>query len=186
LYFITLSNYSLNTYDENVFYKKYEFFADIFSTSYGFGKSLQKTQFKLEKYSDTEINTKMNSALYKIPIYGALCKYEFYKYMRMNYNSDIHGTNDQRIRAIYTSLVNELKINNSLSIQQKKEIINQINTIKENDELHYTEMKHNGFFYRLYNKMIDKRIKNEINPDVVTDILDLMNSVCIDEIKKKK
>ncbi len=155
---LSLTNYSTNQYQKISFYKKYEFFADIFATSYGFGPHIYR-DYVTEELRNLEFMEKLHCVgINHLPILRALYKYSSYKYIRNNMAADEHGTNVERGRAIYTSLVKELENNPDLSENQIKAIKSDIALLKESDEYFINERKENGFWYKLYNKLVSESI----------------------------
>jgi hypothetical protein len=155
---LALTNYSTNQYQKISFYKKYEFFADIFATSYGFGPHIYR-DYVTEELRNLEFMEKLHCVgINHLPVLRALYKYSSYKYIRNNMAADEHGTNVERGRAIYTSLVKELENNPDLSENQIKAIKSDIALLKESDEYFINERKENGFWYKLYNKLVSESI----------------------------
>lgn len=178
LEFITLNDYTQKVYNDNVYYCKYEFFADIFASSYGFSKNLYKGLLTYAKDSNDYYNKVFDHGFYKCSLFNIPAKIEMYKMTRRKYLADEHGTTDQRITAIYTDLINELNTNEDLTQSQRKAITEQIAEIKEMDDQYYEDIKlTGGFFYKLYNKIIDHRITG-VDKTIEDKILNPIKEIC--------
>lgn len=183
---ITLSRYAKNQYAQQVFYRKYEFFADIFASAYGFGPSLYKTISNWEsKDYDFIYNKVFNKGLYKVPLFKAMAYYGAYNRIRNEMVIDEHGEAYERASAMYTNLINELKNNPDLTTSQKKAIEDDCKMYKTLDEKYYNMNKKDGALYKTYNKMIAKKIttkSDKVEDLVLGPILDIAK----EENKKKK
>lgn len=179
--FITMSNYTQKVYRDNVYYQKYEYFADIFASSYGFAKSIYKGLIKYDKQNDDMFDDFYNTGFYKIPFINVCTKMHTYTRVREIYLRNEHGTTDQRGTAIYTDLMNELQTNPDLTIEQKKSITEQLKSIKSADDEYINDKRKNsGFLYKWYNKIIDHRI-NGYDKTVEDKILNPIKEVCMEE-----
>ena len=156
---ITGSTYNVKKLKELSFYKKYEFFADIFASSYGFGPDLYKNVKEneigvinnIQQYDLVGIN---NISLFKVAILK-----NRWKELRQLLTSDTHGSANERGNAIYTALIIELENNKTLTTTQKREIEQYISEIKKADEAYYKDRCQKGFWFKYYNRLIDDRIK---------------------------
>ena len=183
---LSLNNYTANQYAKNSFYKKYEFFADIFATSYGFGADLWKSNTETNINFSKQIDDFYLFGLNKMPFFKSLFKTQLLIYELNASKYDAHGTNRERAINTYTALQQELKTNPCLTAEQKKEIQADIQTIIEADEAYYKEEKESGFWFRYYNKLIDSRIKGEESKDTVDQVLKPIQEVCKENIGKIK
>lgn len=155
---ISLSKFAQNSYAKQVFYRKYEFFADIFASAYGFGPQLYKSIIHTEAYYENYVyDTIFAKGLYKIPIIKAIAFYGNYMRSRDYVNVDEHGEGYQRSSAMYTNLMAELKNNPDLTPEQKKAIEEDCKMYKKIDDEYYEKCKKDGFLYKLYNKMLRKK-----------------------------
>ncbi len=181
---LSLTNYSTNQFQKISFYKKYEFFADIFATSYGFGPHIYR-DYITEELRNLDFLNKINVVgINHLPALRALFKYSSYKAIRNAMAADVHGTNTERGRAIYTALTKELENNMDLSESQIKAIKNDIALLQASDEFYINERKDNGgFWFNLYNKLVSESINNI---DTRTDelILKPIKNICEESIKK--
>lgn len=158
LKFISLSRYAQNKQAKEIFYKKYEFFADIFASAYGFGPALYKNLAKSETENMNFIYDKaFSKCLFKIPAYKAFAFYNNYIRMRDYETVDEHGGAYERASAIYTNLSYELKNNPDLTISQKKAIQHDIDLLKKIDDEYYKDNAKKGFLYKWFNKVLKKR-----------------------------
>ena len=165
---LTLSRFTSKTYSKATFYKRWEFFADIFATSYGFGP---------ETYSFlASIITNSLDEYKDMNLHG---KYNIYKTYLEDSNYDVHGTNKQRLQNMYTDLVHELQNNTMLTTDQKKQIQSQIDEMKMISEKVYEIRKVNGnsLLAKSYNKLIDDRI-NGVSHDTEEKILKPLDDLC--------
>ncbi len=179
-----LTNYSTNQYQKISFYKKYEFFADIFATSYGFGPHIYR-DYITEELRNLDILNKLNIVgINHIPFLRASFKYNSYKAIRRSMLADVHGTNTERGRAMYTALMKELENNPDLSEKQIKDIKADITLLKEADDFYINERRDNGgFWFILYNKLVSERINNKIDDKVDELILGPIKNICEESIK---
>lgn len=186
LQLITLSRYAQNKYSQQVFYQKYEYFADIFASAYGFGPNL----YNILIDSDTDFNKKLesifNSGIYKVPFIKAIALYNAYQHMRDISSVDEHGESYQRASAMYTNLINEIKNNPDLTKEQKEAIKADCDMYKKLDDKYYQDNKKKGVLYKLYNKMLTKKItqKSEKVEDLVLGpILEVAKETSNEKIK---
>lgn len=181
---LTLSRYNTNQYHKMSFIKKYEFFADIFATSYGYGPQLWRG-LAASQLQDIEAVYKMTKiGINRIPLFDAIWKCSLYKRLRyLNYN-DEHGSINDRAKNIYTMLVKELETNTDLNNEQRKAIMADIEALKKADEKYYEDQKISGFWYGMYNKLIDERI-NGTEFKTEEEILKPIIQVCQESINKE-
>lgn len=183
---LSLNNYTVKEYSKISFYKKYEFFADVFAASYGFGADLWKSNIKTEIKIRKEEDNYWLSGLNKVPFFKALFKTQALIYELKNEKIDEHGSGRERAINTYTALMQELKTNPSLTGDQKKEIQADIQRIIDADEAFYQEEKENGFWFKYYNKLIDKRIKGEQSEDTIEQVLKPIQELCNENPQKIK
>lgn len=164
---LTLSKFTNKVYSKSVFYKRWEFFADIFATSYGFGPET----YNFLANTVTDQLSGINMGLY--------WKYHLYKRYIENSEYDVHGTNKQRLQNIYTDLVHELNSNTDLTSEQRKNIQKQIDDLKRISEFTYEQRKVNGksLLAKAYNRLIDDRI-NEVSHKTEEEILKPIDDLC--------
>ena len=165
---LTLSRFTNKTYAKVTFFKRWEFFADIFATSYGFGP---ETYSFLSSIVDDYLKTNDGMSMYD--------KYHIYKTYLETCEYDIHGTNKQRLQNMYTDLVHEIQTNTHLTTDQKKQIQLQIDQLTAISEQVYQNRKSNSksLFTKAYNKLIDDRI-NGISHDTEEKILKPIDDLC--------
>lgn len=183
---VSLSRFAQNKYANQVFYRKYEHFADIFASAYGFGPSMYKNLIIMDKsnkdYIDNQLFTR---GIYKVPLFKAIAIYGAYNRERDYIAVDEHGETYQRSSAIYTNLVNELKNNPDLTPSQKKALLNDCNMFKKLDDEYHENMKRNGCLYNIYNKMINKKITTK-DETIENLVLEPIMEVAIENQSKKK
>ena len=183
--FLTCSSFVSNNINKMAMTKKYEFFADIFATSHGFGPELYKNLSSNEKMS--------NDAFYKSDIVGinnisllkAAVMCARYKELRQLRNADTHGTADQRGSAMLTSLCRELQINKSLTSDQKKSIMKDIEELERANQIFNEDKKQGGFWFKFYDKLVQERI-NGHDIQVEENILKSIEAVCKECSAKNK
>lgn len=182
---ITLSNYIVDKQSEISFVKKYEFFADIFASSYGYAPSLYKNQVKyhnemIQKLVEKDLVGMNDPSLLKM---GYMQKQ--WKLIRRAMVNDPHGVWIQRGNAMCTALQNELKNNTSLTTSQRKEIENHIKSLKTADETYYKDQVENsGFWLKFYESCIKDRIDGK-DLDTEEKILEPIQRV-VDECMQTK
>lgn len=177
LKFISLSRYAQNTQAKEVFYKKYEFFADIFASAYGFGPALYKNLSKTETETIDFIHNKVfDKCLFKIPVVKAFAIHSDYIRMRDFESVDEHGGAYERASAMYTNLTYELKNNPDLTVSQKKAIQHDIDLLKAVDDQYYKDNEKKGFLYKWFNKVLKKR-QTTYNTTIEELILQPMSEV---------
>lgn len=158
LNFISLSRFAQNSYQKQIFYKKYEYFADIFASSYGFSpilfKKLSQSELDDDRYLKNDV---FNKFLYKIPMFKAAALLNSYQRIRDYEIIDEHGGAFERGSAMYTNLINELKTNKDLTKSQIESIKADIDLMKNIDESYIKERKINGISFIIYNNYIKKR-----------------------------
>ena len=181
---IALNNYTVNQYSKITFYKRYEFFADVFATSYGFGSDLFNSLNKINEINLKNVDKDLIIGINKIPFFKSIAKTNFYVLLNKNRKVDVHGTRNERSVNMYTALVHELQSNASLTSDQKKAIQHDINLIIEADEQYYKDMKESGFWFKYYNKLIDERIKGKVSKDTVEEVLKPIEEICKETMKK--
>jgi hypothetical protein len=182
---ITLSNYVLNKYQEQSFTKKYEFFADIFASSYGYAPHLYKNQVKynnelIVKLLEKDLVGMNDPSLLKM---GYMQKQ--WKIIRRAMVNDCHGVWIQRGNAMYTALQYELKNNTTLTTSQRKEIENHMKQLLEADITYYKDQTENsGFWLKFYETVIQDRIDGK-DPKTEEEILAPIQK-CVNECMTKK
>lgn len=164
---LTLSRFTKKNYSKVTFYKRWEFFADIFATSYGFGPET----YNFLADSVTEQLDNLDMSLYQ--------KYHLYKEYIDNSEYDVHGTNKQRLQNIYTDLMHELQTNTELTSEQRKLISNQIDQLKRISEQVYENRKVNSksALAKAYNRLIDDRI-NDVSHETEEELLKPIDDFC--------
>ena len=101
-------------------------------------------------------------------------------------NSDEHGVWIQRGSAMYTALSAELKNNTSLTTSQRKEIEEHLKLLQEADETYYKDQKENsGFWLKFYETVIEDRV-NGNDRQTEEEILEPIQRVVEECLKKKK
>ena len=181
---ISLSDYTANEYAKLSFTKKYEFFADIFASSYGFAPSLYKNLVKMNNDLIKNILGKdlvgMNDpSLLKM---GYMNKQ--WRLIKKTLNNDVHGTWIQRGTAMYTALSNELKNNTSLTTSQRKEIETHLNSLQKADEIYYKDQKENsGFWTKFYESVINDKIngKDRVTEEQILEPIQRIAQECINK-----
>lgn len=168
---IALNDYTVNQYAKISFYKRYEFFADAFASSYGFGPHLQIALQKMQKDYDKFMDDEYIRGINKIPFFKSMFKTQALIYQLRYSRVDVHGTQQERSRNTYTMLMQELKTNPTLTSEQKKNIQQDIELLLEADEKFYKERQESNFWFKYYNKLLDQRIQNKINEDTITEVL---------------
>lgn len=182
LHFLLLSDYTTNTYEKISFRKRWEFFADVFATSYGFSPNMYKFLIDANKSLDDYENF-YDVGINKIPFIRAIYKTQMYIHVNRYTNHDNHGTLDQRAQNMYTALVQELKTNPDLTQKQKDEIKQQIDLVKAANDIYYKDKAQtNGFWFKYYNKLIDNRINDKNGNDTEEYILEPIKEICREEI----
>lgn len=181
---IALNNYTVNQYSKISFYKRYEFFADVFATSYGFGADLFNSLNKINEINLKNVDKDLIIGINKIPFFKSIAKTNFYILLNKNRKVDVHGTRNERSVNMYTALVHELQSNASLTSDQKKAIQHDIDLINEADEQYYKDMKESGFWFKYYNKLIDERIKGKVSKDTIEEVLKPIEEICKETMKK--
>ena len=181
---IALNNYTVNQYSKISFYKRYEFFADVFATSYGFGADLFNSLNKINEVNLKNVDKELIVGINKIPFFKSIAKTNFYILLNKNRKVNVHGTRNERSVNMYTALVHELQSNASLTSDQKKAIQHDIDLINEADEQYYKDMKESGFWFKYYNKLIDERIKGKVSKDTVEEVLKPIEEICKETMKK--
>ena len=183
---LTLNHYSKHYINDSFFLRKYENFADIFSSSYGYGLEMVKFAHKNHKQALSQIDEMYDhTLLFKIPLVSVIGKSVKYNEFREACLLDEHGSYDQRVAAIYTAYVHEIETNEDLTPAQKKELLKSIELIKVADESFYDSVKYNGFCMKFYNKLIDHRIKGT-DKTVEEKILKPMEEICKEDLSKKR
>lgn len=183
--FLTCSTFVSNNINKITMTKKYEFFADIFATSHGFGPDLYKDLTKEEK--------DMTDSFYKDDIVGinnisllkAAVMCSRYKELRQLRDIDVHGTSAQRGSAMLTSLYRELQINKSLTSDQKKSIMKDIEELEKANQIFNEDKKQGGFWFKFYDKLVQERI-NGHDIQVEENILKSIETVCKECSSKNK
>ena len=181
---IALNNYTINQYSKISFYKRYEFFADVFAASYGFGADLFNSLNKLNEVNLKNVDKELIVGINKIPFFKSIAKTNFYVLLNKNRKVNVHGTRNERSVNMYTALVHELQSNASLTSDQKKAIQHDIDLINEADEQYYKDMKESGFWFKYYNKLIDERIKGKVSKDTIEEVLKPIEEICKETMKK--
>lgn len=185
---LSLSNYNASQYQKLSFIKKYEFFADIFATSYGYGPNLYRG-LSADYYKNLENFYKNKKVgINRIPLFDAAFKSTFYKYLRNMSTNDEHGTQSERATNMYTALVKELETNASLNNEQRKAIKADIEALKKADDTFYEQRKQHGIWYNLYNKLIDDRIKgidHRTEEEILQPIIEACQKSLNEESSKK-
>lgn len=167
--FVSLSRFAKKNYTKEIFYRKYEYFADIFASAYGFGPSMYKNISREETNNNKFIDGLYSRGIYKIPFVKAMAIYSQYKRDRDLAMIDDHGEAYERASAMYTNLLNEIKTNSDLTPAQKKAIEIDLKIYKKIDEEYYEQNKKDGCLYKAYNKMLAKKITTK--SDKVEDLI---------------
>lgn len=174
---LALSNYNANQYAKISFYKRYEFFADVFAASYGFGADLYKNLNAMDVKGNKQDEEFLAVGLNKIPMFKSLVLTQKAIYLYNTYRHEMHGSMKERNVNMYTALVEELKTNPALTPSQKKSITDQIKAIEEADEAFYNEQKQDGFWFKYYNKLIDNRVKGKTSKVTIKEVLEPIKQI---------
>jgi hypothetical protein len=183
---LSLSTYNANKTCENSgFLKKYEFFADIFATSYGFGPDLYSDLLNSQTEAISNLIEKDLVGINNISLFKAGYLNLRYKEIRNVYKWDVHGTANDRAKAMYTALMKEIESNRTLNSKQKEEIESSIKALKDADEAYYNDKKQDGFWFKYFNEMIDERIQGK---DIQTEeaILAPIERIVKESVNKTK
>lgn len=179
---ITLSDYTINTYNKISFLKKYEYFADVFATSYGFSTDL----YKFIKTSDDDVEKYLKSkevGINKIPLFKLIYRANMHKIVRREFQTDPHGSAFQRMTTVYTALQDEIKTNPDLTTSQRKGIQEQMEMMLEMDKQYYEDKRTNDIYYRTFTTYANERLKGN-DKDVEKYVLEPIKQICREEIKK--
>lgn len=182
---LTLSRYYARETNKIGFLQKYEFFPDIFASSYGYGPDVYSSLRHMEKNTLNYIDSRFDVGLNKIPFIRAAYKLNVYKYHNLRRETGEHGTIGQRGTAMYADLQNEIKTNPDLTREQRLEIQQNLERLKEMDEAYYQEMKETGFWYNYYNKVIDDRIYKHNTTKTEEGVINLIQETLVESVKLK-
>lgn len=187
---LSLSDYTFNTIfsDKNkLMLRKYEYFADIFASAYGFSEYLQTSyqNWDIEAYSDKK--KLFYTHVEYIPIIGTILSFNRLIKTKNKIRNNAHGDQVLRSNAIYTNLVYTLKNDKTLSVSQKKEIEDHIKQMEENDEKYRKLLNESGGYHIiLFSCLLHKRINKDLNPNVIDNILVPIEETCKEVVKRTK
>lgn len=178
------------SYHEVMFKNKmYEQFADTFAIAYGFGGDSSKFYIKIQEMIKKSKQKKASishfSILNNVPVLSEIDALNRLRETRMNIHVAGYDEDYVRIAQIYKVLDHELSNNKDLTSQQKKEIIEHMEVVKEDyEKFKKLEMENFGSNPSITKKLIKKMRSGDIK-DVATEsgIVELVLEV-VDEYEK--
>lgn len=155
--------------------RKFEQFADMFTSVYGLGPAQASALAKLGNSFGKQSYGAFTWINY-VPVIN--CALAFGHYMNEASTSLLAGYPDTkgRIVAIYKTLDIELSENKDLTNEQKNELKSQIGQMNKVYEDYVFDYSPKGFVYALWHKITFKKLKNE-KTDVKENILDALKDM---------
>lgn len=186
LYTLSLSDANMAKIRNETFLQRYEYFADIFASAYGYGA---------EEYANTLMNeVDLMNMFFKHEAVG-LNKFGLGKAMYLNSRyktikrvglNDSHGTATDRTANIYTILTREIEVNKTLTTKQKQEILATLEAIEEaNKVIIQDQVENKGFWRKYYSELIQARLDNKNLGKTEKEILEPIEKVAIECLKSK-
>lgn len=186
LYTLSLSDANMAKIRNETFLQRYEYFADIFASSYGYGAE----EYVTSLLSDVEL---MNwffkheaVGLNRFGLGKAMYLNSRYKTIKRLGMNDSHGTATDRTANIYTMLTREIEVNKTLTTKQKQEILATLEAIEEANKVIILDQKENkGFWRKYYSELIQARLDNKTLGKTEKEILEPIEKVAIECLKSK-
>lgn len=186
LYTLSLSDANMTKIRNETFLQRYEYFADIFASAYGYGA---------EEYSGALMNeVDVLNMFFKHEAVG-LNRFGLGKAMYLNSRyktikrvdlNDPHGTAADRTANIYTMLTREIEVNKTLTTKQKQEILATLEAIEEaNKVIVRDQVENKGFWRKYYSELIQARLENKTLGKTEKEILEPIEKVAIECLKSK-
>lgn len=182
---LKLSNYTPDKLMQLTFFKKYEYFADIFATSYGFGPELYKNTRRAEFNAVNDFIQKDLVGINNISLFRVGYLNRRLKEIRNFYTHDVHSVASDRGKAIYTALAKELESNRSLTSKQKEEIQEHLNQLRAADEAFLKDRDQDGFWVKYFGSVIDDQIDG-IKRETEEEILEPIERIVKESLKNPK
>lgn len=165
---------------EQGFFKKnrrFEQFADIFASSYGYGPALSSALAKMNNQAVAEKqNYGMLGLLNYIPVVNIALGVSHY--IDTGVRTLIAGYPDTtgRMAAMYKNLKTELDTNKDLTAEEKKVIQDQIDSMSNTYDEYVYDWSPKGFVYALWHKICFKKLSNT-NSDAETNVLEAIEEM---------
>lgn len=152
--------------------RRFEQFADVFATSYGFGPALSSALAKLSN-AITKQHYGLFNLINYVPVANIIVGAAHYNREAIERLVNGYPDTTGRMAAMYKSLKNELDSNKDLSEKDKKSILNQIDTMNSVYNDYVYDWSPKGFVYAIMHKIRFKTLKNE-KSDVETNVLEAL------------
>lgn len=186
LYTITLTDYNMKKIRNNTFLQRWEYFADIFASSYGYGAETYKFNLEGEvdilkdwqKYENVGFNS---SGLLKLMNINQ--RYKNFRRITMN---DCHGGATERNASLYNAMLYELENNKTLTTKQREELKKSFEMIEKSDQVIIKDQKQNkGFWRKYYLELLNARAENKKMGKTEKEILEPVEKIAIQCLKEK-
>ena len=186
LYTLSMADANMAKIRNETFLQRYEYFADIFASAYGYGA---------EEYAGTLMSeVDVLNMFFKHEAVGlnrfglgkAMYLNSRYKTIKRVGMNDSHGTAVDRIANIYTMLTREIEVNKTLTTKQKQEILATLGAIEEaNKVIVQDQVENKGFWRKYYSELIQARLDNKTLGKTEKELLEPIEKVAIECLKSK-
>lgn len=186
LYTLSLADANMAKIRGETFLQRYEYFADIFASSYGYGAE----QYIGSLVSDVDLLNMFFKheavGLNRFGLGKAMYLNSRYKTVKRLCLNDSHGTGTDRTANIYTMLTREIEVNKTLTTKQKQEILDTLEAIEEANKVIIQDQKENkGFWRKYYSELIQARLDNKTLGKTEKEILEPIEKVALECLKSK-
>lgn len=186
LYTITLTDYNMKKIRNNTFLQRWEYFADIFASSYGYGAETYK--FNLEGEVDIlkDWQRYENVGFNRFGLLKLMNINQRYKNFRRITMNDCHGGATERNASLYNAMLYELENNKTLTTKQREELKKSFEMIEKCDQVIVKDQKQNkGFWRKYYLELLNARVENKKMGKTEKEILEPVEKIAMQCLKEK-
>lgn len=186
LYTLSMADANMAKIRNETFLQRYEYFADIFASAYGYGAEEYAGTLMSEVDALNMFFKHEAVGLNKFGLGKAMYLNSRYKTIKRVGMNDSHGTAVDRIANIYTMLTREIEVNKTLTTKQKQEILATLEAIEEaNKVIVQDQVENKGFWRKYYSELIQARLDNKTLGKTEKELLEPIEKVAIECLKSK-
>lgn len=185
-YTISLTDYNMKNIRNATFLQRWEYFADIFASSYGYGAETYIDNLKPEVEYIEDWQKYENVGFNKLGIFRLMNIYSRYKNIRRISINDRHGAAAERNASLYNAMLYELENNKTLTTKQREELKKTFEMIEHADQTIIKDQKENkGFWRKYYLELVNARAENKKMGKTEKEILEPVQRIALQCLKEK-